>query len=358
MAAIHQFVAGFARGDAISNEALSLRRIFQSWGVTSAIFTDARRAAPELRSEVRDVAEASSALAPQDVVLLHLSIGSAVNTVFERIRCRKAILYHNVTPPRYFALINGQTASILEQGLKQVRALAGAAEVNMADSGFNAAELESCGYANVKVLPLVLDFDLLNTEPDRGVLRQMNDGRTNILFVGRGAPNKKIEDVLTAFSMFRRHVRPDARLIHVGSYNGTELYHNLLLKHARDLGADAVCLPGNVPQSTLTAYYRSAHLFLCMSEHEGFCIPIIESMHHGVPVMAYAAGAVPETMDHAGILFQSKDYPMIAETMGRLLDDDALRKAVVEAQHERIRRYRNRDVPEELRRLLSPLLPP
>jgi L-malate glycosyltransferase len=356
MAAIHQLLAGFSRGDAISNEALALRGIFRQWGRESDIFSEARRILPELRKEARDVAQCAGACGPRDVALLHLSIGSPVNEAFAALCCRKAVLYHNVTPPRYFQAVNRKTAANLALGIEQVKRLAGAAEVNLADSQFNAAEITALGYARVAVLPLVLDFESLAAPPDRAVLRQFGDSRTTILFVGRGAPNKRIEDLLLAFYFFRRHVDPNARLIHVGSYAGTELYHALLLARVRELGLENVHFTGSVPQAQLNAYYRIARVFLSMSEHEGFCIPLIESMLCGLPVLAHAAGAVPETMDGAGVLFREKQYEAVAELMGKLAEPGPLRDAVVQGQRERAARYRQRNLAAELRVHLAPLL--
>lgn len=357
MPAIHQFVAGFSNGDAISNEALVLREVFRSWGFASEIYSEAKRILPELRKEAHEVGTYLPGSKADDVVLLHLSIGSEVNRIFPDLPCRKAILYHNVTPSHYFDLINPHTARNLAVGREQIRALAGAAEVNMADSRFNASELEEAGYDRVDVLPLVIDFAALATARDPAVWRRFNDGRTNICFVGRCVPNKRIEDVLLAFHAYCRHVNPNSRLIHVGSFAGTERYYYLLVAQAREMDLHDVEFLGSIPQPWLNAVYACADLFLCMSEHEGFCIPVLESMAADLPVLAYAAGAVPETMDGSGVLVHEKDYPAIAEMMGQLTADSPLRKAVLAGQCRRIARYRARDLAGELRSLLSPLLP-
>ena len=356
MRALHQFVAGFSKGDAISNEALALRRVFRDWGLRSDIFSEARRILPELRREALDIDGIAAALKPDDIVLLHLSIGSPVNDVFRSLPCRKAILYHNVTPAHYFDLVNKATAWNLARGRDEVRSLAGVADVVLADSAFNAAELREWGYGEVGVLPLVLDLDMVRGAADRGVRKRFDDGRKNILFVGRCAPNKRIEDVVHAFYLYHRHVDPASRLIVVGSFAGTERYYYLVLAQVRELGLENVIFTGSVLQSHLNAYYAAAHLFLCMSEHEGFCSPLIESMLYGVPVLAHAAAAVPETMDGAGVLFDRKDMGPVAEMMGELAADTPLRRAVLAEQQRRVGRYTARDLPGELRRHLAALL--
>jgi len=356
MTAIHQIVAGFAHGDAISNESIVMRDIFRSWGFQSDIFCEKKRILPELRGNARDLAECSAACGPDDVGLLHLSIGSDANDLFQTLRCKKAILYHNITPSHYFDLINKPTASCLEKGRRQTAMLANAAQVNMADSKFNAGELVQLGYKNVQVLPLVLDLKRLKDNPDKRTLRAYSDGKTNILFVGRCVPNKKIEDVIRTFFCFYKAVEPHSRLILVGSFAGAERYHNLLLTQARELEISDIRFTSSIPQSQLNAIYQTAHLFLSMSEHEGFCIPVIESMVHDVPVMAYAAAAVPETMDSAGVLFREKSPELVAEMMGRILRDSALRSAIIAKQRERIARYTGRDLVSELKQMLGPLI--
>lgn len=355
MRALHQFVAGYAHGDAISNEARFIRDIIRSWGLSSDIVSEAKRILPELRKDAVDLESFAATCQPDDGVLLHLSIGSPVNEVFRELNCRKAILYHNVTPPKYYASIQPQTAQALRRGLEQVNQLAGCAEVVMADSGFNAEELLKLGYGEVSVLPLVLDFDKLRKGVDSRLLKEYEEG-PNILFVGRMAANKCIEDLFSAFYFYQKHICPEARFIHAGSFAGTERYQALLFAYLRELGIDQVDLLGAVRQDQLNALYRSADLFLCMSEHEGFCIPVIEAMAMDVPVLAYDAAAVPETMNGAGVLFDRKDFASIAEMMDKLIQPGPMREAVLQAQRARIQRYESRDLEAELKSLLTPLL--
>jgi glycosyltransferase involved in cell wall biosynthesis len=289
-------------------------------------------------------------------VLLHLSIGSVANRVFADLPCRKAILYHNITPAHYLEFINRQMATSLQAGREQLKALAGVAPVNLADSIYNARELEAEGYTGVNVLPLVLDLDKVTTRADRRVLRTFNDGKTNILFVGRCVPNKRLEDALRAFALYHRRVNAQSRFIHVGSFAGTERYYYYLLSMVKEIGANNVHFAGSVPQSMLNAFYNVSHVFLSMSEHEGFCIPLIESMACNLPVMAYAAAAIPETMDGAGVLFREKHFETVAEMMDELASATPLRAAVLTGQRHRIARYRARNLEQELRHRLAPLL--
>ncbi len=356
MTAIHQLVAGYSGGDAISNEARVMRSIFRKWGYSSDIFCEAKRILPQLRSDAVDISSISDIVKKDDIVILHFSIGSIVNDIFKTLPCKKVILYHNITPSHYFDLINKPTAYNLERGRQQLNELSGTADLVMAVSRFNADELVAAGYGDVKVLPLVLDLNKLTDSINIRAVKRFNDGLKNILFVGRCAPNKCIEDLLQAFYYFNKYVEPASRLIHVGSFAGVERYYYLVMAQARELGLENVYFAGSVPQDQLNAYYAISDLFLCMSEHEGFCIPLIESMVHDLPVLAYAAAAVPETLNGAGVLFTEKKYEYIAEMMGVLTSDTDVRNAVLHKQRERLQQYRNRNLENEMRELLTPLL--
>ncbi len=357
MAAIHQFTAGFAWHDAISNEANLFRKIFRQWGYTSEIFCEPANTSRDRRGEIKDIHSATEEIQSDDLVLLHLSIGSVANSIFESLSCRKAILYHNVTPAHYFQFTNPQIAAHLQRGREQVASLADKASVNMADSAFNASEMESMGYRDVQILPIVIDTDLMSTPPTPRLMERRNDGLLNVIFVGRCTPNKKIEDLLRVFAWLQKNITPLCRLTLIGSKAGNERYHAMLLAMCKEWQLTHVEFKGSVSQADLHAYYKSADVFLCMSEHEGFCIPLMESMMYDVPIVAMADAAVPETLDHSGILLAERRFDIAAEAIYRLHQDTTLRNAVVTAQRERLARYKQRDLEAELRTALAPVLP-
>ncbi len=356
MKAIHQLLAGFTGGDAISNEAVEFQRIFRSWGYASDIFSNPEHIPDDFAGQAHDVAPLSSQVSQDDVALLHLSIGSPINDLFPQLPCRKALLYHNVTPAHYFVPLQREVARDLAQGQRQVEQLVASAEVVMADSHFNAGELSDMGYRDPRVLPLVLNFDRLKASPDPATLRTYADGMKNVLFVGRCVPNKMLDEVILTFAQYQRFVEPDSRLILAGAMDDMGRYYCYLLALLNDVDVQNVVFAGSVSQPVLNALYQSASLFLCMSEHEGFCIPLIESMVHDVPIVAYAAAAVPETLDGCGVLVRKRDRNMIAEMMGRITSDDSFRQAVIAGQRERLARYRARDLESELRERLAPIL--
>ncbi len=356
--AIHQIVAGYQRGDAISNNATLLRSILRGWGHASEIFCERSRTSPEQRHHARDLDMLVSSCRPEDVAILHLSIGCRANRLFPSLPCRKVILYHNITPSEYFTKLNPGIAAALAEGRCQSAELAGAAELNLADSAFNAGELETMGYRSIRVLPLMVDLRTAHQQVSETCLERFADDVVNVLFVGRVVPNKRHDELLRVFHAFQHTVEPRSRLLIVGSYHGTEVYHTLLLGAANTLELQRVVFTGTVSQAELNACYRAASVFLCMSEHEGFCAPLLEAMHHEIPVLAMAAAAVPETMGGAGILFRQRDPALIAETLGRVVRDATFREAVLKRQRQRLQAYISRDLEAELKAALAPVLSP
>ncbi len=353
---LHQIVAGFRLGDAISNEAVRIRDLCTAHGVRSDISCQRATTQPEAVASVKDVEALRGEVRPDDVALLHLSIGSVSNRVFAGLPCRKVILYHNVTPPRFFERLNPSTAQVLADGLKEVAALRDAADDVWAVSEFNAGELRAMGYRSVRVLPLLLDVAGPAAGPvDPGMRRTLGDPPvTNLLFVGRLAPNKRHDRLLEIFSAYSRTIDSSARMVFVGGSGGAETYKALLLGTAYALVAKNVVFTEFVDDAKLRACYATATAFVCASEHEGFCAPLLEAMAWRVPVFAAAACAIPETMDGAGVLF-SPDAPpeVVAETIGRVLRDPGLKEKVLKRQDERIARFRARDEWAELRVLLG-----
>ncbi|MDF3127744.1 glycosyltransferase family 4 protein [Kiritimatiellaeota bacterium B1221] len=354
--AIHQLLAGYSNGDAISNEARTLRSWFQKWGFESEIYCEAARILPELRKVSRDVSTLLTDVDEGDVVMLHLSIGSDVNDILPQLKCKTVIRYHNVTPEGYFRALDEHLAGLLAKGRVQMKALAGVADLNLAVSSYNAGELSEAGYQDIQVLPLALELRRLDAKPNREVIEKYRDGKINVLFVGRCVPNKRLEDLLYAFYYLQKFQTPNCRLIHVGSFAGAEAYLAMLQSLKRELGLEHVNFVGSVPEADLCAYYQVADLFLCMSEHEGFGIPLLEAMQAELPVMAYASSAVPETMAGAGFLFKEKIFDELAAWIPRLAGEGVLREEILAGQRRRLEAYDAQDIEGRLRELLQPLI--
>jgi glycosyltransferase involved in cell wall biosynthesis len=348
---IDQAVPMFSIGDAIGNDALALRGILRRRGVTSEIFVRAAHAS--LQRESRPWPEYAQVDAPGNVCLFHFSIGTPVAEDFRHLRSRRVLIYHNITPPEFARGVNPMMERECRLGREQLRRLAGSTELGLTPSEYNRRELEEAGFSPTAVLPIVVDFaDHDRQEPAPEILARWGDGRTNILHVGRFAPNKRLEDVVRAFHCYQR-INPKSRLLLVGGAVGLENYAAAVRGLALRLGNPDVHIVGQVGFRQLCTFYRLADLYLAMSEHEGFCVPLLEAMHFGVPIVARAAGAVPETLGAAGLPVRGGSFEEVAELMHLAVADRGLRARLVEAGRARVADFAPGKIAELLWGLLA-----
>lgn len=360
--AVHQVLATLGYGDAIGHEVLGIQRALRQAGYESDIFVET--AHPRLESLTRDFHDLPSASRPDHLLIHHFSIGSPASRVAYALPDRMMLVYHNITPPEYFAGINRELVRRCYRGRRELRAYAARCEMALGDSEFNRTELAALGFAETAVLPVVADFSHLEVPPNRLIAGAFDDERHNILFVGRMVPNKKIEDVIRFFHAYKTRFQPASRLLLVGSYGGYERYlaglHHLIA--SLSLTPDVV-ITGDVSNEELTAYYDVADLFLCASEHEGFCVPLVEAFYKDIPVVAFAATAVPSTMDGAGVLYDRKDPLYVAGLMDAILSNAAIADRLAAGQRAALARLRSHDFAGTLlafteRALTMPRRPP
>jgi len=355
MKAVHQLLASLSYGDAISNEALVARGHLRRAGFRSEIFTYECEA--RLRHEVRPLEAYEAEATPDTVCLFHFSIGGPASRAAYHAPHRLAVLYHNITPASWFATFHPHLARLCHDGRRELAAFASRAELGLADSEYNRRELEQAGYAPTAVLPVVLDFEAYGRVPAAPIVRKLYGAdRRNIVFVGRIIPSKRIEDLLRVFAVFQRHVDRRSRLLIVGDYRGQERYFTRLVQMSAALKLRDVVFTGRVEDDERRAYYEAADVFLGLSEHEGFCVPLLEAMAYDVPVVAFDAGAVRETLGGAGVLLTNKSPELVAELLGRLLGDAALRASILRGQREAIARWKGMDFAALLRERLAPVL--
>lgn len=341
MIKIHQVLATLGYGDAIGHEVLGIQRVLRAAGYQSDIFVET--ADHRLESLTRDYRELIDHSDPDNLLIHHFSLGSKASRTAYAVPDRMALVYHNITPPEYFVGVHRRLARQCFRGRRELQAYATRCDLALGDSEFNRQDLEALGFPRTAVLPVVPDFEHLDREPHWLVAREFDDDWTNVIFVGRVIANKKIEDVIRYFYAYQTLFNPRSRLILVGAQTGFERYSASLHALVATLGVAHVHFTGHVSDEELAAFYDIADLFLCASEHEGFCVPIVEAFYMEVPVLAYAATAVPSTMDGAGILFEDRDPEHVATLMDALVSDAALRDVVIEGQLAAVDRLRARD---------------
>ena len=351
---VHQLLAALSYGDAIGNEALAIQAHLRRAGFDSEIY--AEKVHPRMARLARPLWRYPEVSSPRTVCLFHFSIGSAAGPLIHGLPDRLGLIYHNITPARWFVGFHHHLARLCHDGRRELRAFASRAELALGDSEFNRRELVDAGFRRTGVLPIVLDLDSYTRRASPVIRRLYGDGRTNVLFVGRIIPNKKIDDLIRVFAVYQRHLDPRSRLLLVGDYRGHERYFDRLQQWVRSLRLGDVVFTGQVDDDELLAYYSVAGAFLCLSEHEGYCVPLVEAMQLDVPVLAYDAGAVAETLNGGGLLLKEKRPEFVAELLREVLTNRGLREAVLSTQRRAAAAVRATRFDELVLDRLGPLL--
>lgn len=346
--AINQILPRLVHGDAVVNVGLYIKQILISQGYNCKLyFQDAEQGLTLNKElEVHNLLNEAT-----DILIYHVCTYAPIcDNVFLNSSGKKVIIYHNITPSRFLAPYDlglSKLISEASEGVKKFKSV----DLAIAHSDFNAIELKELGFTNVYTVPLF--FEEHQCIPDPDILNGYNDGWINFLFVGRLAPNKCQEDVIKAFAYYCNYINRQSRLILVGSTTFSN-YTNLLKQVVELEGVQQhVIFTEKVSFSQLKAYYQVAHIFMCMSEHEGFCVPLLEAMQYDIPIIAYASSAVPETLGEAGILVNQKDIPVIAELAHLLVSNQSLRSKVIQSQRSRLANFKPEAFTEKFMNILK-----
>jgi glycosyltransferase involved in cell wall biosynthesis len=339
---VDQLVPAFHRGDAIGDTAYHMKSYMRSQGYDSEIFCLDRDSG--LEEESRPFASFPET-GPQDVTILHFALPSPLTSAFNRLSSRKVVLYHNITPDRFFVPYSQEMARISRLGRDELRTLAAHADAGWADSEFNRLEMEAAGFNRTAVFPLFVDFLKYQKPFSSFIYDQFRDQRVNLLFVGRIVPNKKIENLIKAVFYYKKYISPLVRLIVIGKTTSLPEYYEALIRLADDfyLKSDEICFTGHISDNEMFALYRAADVFLSLSEHEGFGLPFIESMVFDLPILAYDCTAVPHTLDGAGILLKTRRPELVAEMIRVVAQNEILKKKIILGQRNRLQRFRGQD---------------
>jgi glycosyltransferase involved in cell wall biosynthesis len=349
---IHQWVPAAHRGDAIGDSARKVRDMLRGMGHESDVF--ALSIDDDMRAEVRPFEDAAAR--EGDVTIFHFALPSPMTEAFAQLGGAKVLQYHNITPASFFAPYDAGLFRLAALGRRELATLAGRVDLALGDSEFNRQELEALGFEPTGVMPIAVNTERITGAPPRPALeRILSDGLINILFVGRIVPNKRIEDHIRLAEMYKRYVDAYYRFIFVGRYDGLPRYYAQIraLIEQYEMLPDRFWFTGPVPDDDLAAFYRWADVYVSLSEHEGFCVPLVEAMAADVPIVAYAAGAVPETLGGAGLLFSPKDLEVAAELVGSVVYDRKIRGGVLEGQRRRLRDFAPERIEARLREVVG-----
>ncbi len=351
---VNQWVPAAHRGDAIGDSARRVRDLLRDMGHGSELY--ALTIDDELTNDVRPFSEPAARRG--DLTIFHYALPSPMTAAFASIDGGRVLQYHNVTPAAFFAPYDPPLFRLASLGRQELATLVGAVDLALGDSEYNRRELESLGFRPTGVFPIAVDTSRV-TRPDRRPALEeiLDDGLVNFLFVGRIAPNKKIEDHIRLAEHYKRYVDAYYRFIFVGRYDVVPRYYSMiraLMTQFRLLN-DRFIFTGPVPDEELAIYYRHAAVYVSLSEHEGFCVPLVEAMATGVPVLAYAAAAVPDTLGGAGVQFAPKDLELAAELLGALAFDDDLRAGVIAGQRRRLADFGEERISRDLSDMIHQL---
>jgi len=349
---VDQVIPSLASRDAIGVHTLHLRDGLRHVGIDSDIFYGS--VTPDVTHEGRPVTELGRS--GRDRWLLYQSsIGSPVYDIFAARTEPKLVNYHNITPAHLLRDWEPAVAYEVALGRTQLARLGPQSRLAVADSAFNESELRALGYGDTAVVPLLIDMQRKSEEADPAVAarlrqRKATSGGADLIFVGKVSPHKAPHDLVKMLAVVRRLYDPAARLHLVGSPLG-ETYEPALRAFVTELGLDdAVNFAGSVSEAELEAYLQASDVFVCASDHEGFCVPLAEAMGHGLPIVAYGVTAVPETVGDAGLLLSDKSPLRFAAAVGRVLDDDTLRAHLTAAGLARAGGF---NLPDSQRRFVS-----
>lgn len=351
---VNQWVPAAHRGDAIGDSARRVRDLLRGMGHASEIF--ALTIDDDMREEARPFAE--PAARGGDITIFHYALPSPMTEAFATLPSGRVLQYHNITPASYFAPYDPALFRLATLGRAELASLAGRVDLALGDSDYNRRELESLGFAPTGVFPIAVDTERITRPVERPAIdRMLDDELVNFLFVGRIAPNKKIEDVIRLAEVYKRYVDAYYRFIFVGRVDVVPRYYSMIraLMAEYRLLDDRFVFTGPVSDEELAVYYRHAAVYISMSEHEGFCVPLVEAMAADVPVLAYAAAAVPDTLGGAGVQFAPKDLELAAELLGQLTFDERLRAGVIAGQRRRLAAFSDERIGRELSALVRAL---
>ena len=351
---LNQWVPAAHRGDAIGDSARRVRDLVRALGHESEVY--ALTIDDDLAGEIRPFSDPAAKRG--DLTIFHYALTSSMTAAFASLSGGRILQYHNVTPAAFFAPYDPALFRLASLGRQELATLVGHVELALGDSEYNRRELETLGFAPTGVFPIAVDTSRVTRPGGRPSLeRMMDDELVNFLFVGRIAPNKRIEDHIRLAEHYKRYVDAYYRFIFVGRYDVVPGYYAAIRAQmaAFNLLNDRFIFTGAVPDEELAVYYRHAAVYISLSDHEGFCVPLLEAMAADVPVLAYAAAAVPDTLGGAGVQFAPKNFEYAAELLGALVFDDDLRARVVAGQRRRLADFGDARITRELASVIHQL---
>jgi glycosyltransferase involved in cell wall biosynthesis len=350
MTKVYQMLPSFSYGDAIGKCVIDLYNAFKELNYETGIY--ARHINPLYKRIAKNYIEYIKVSDRSNIIMYHFSIGSPLSDFIKKLKDKKILIYHNITPSYFFKGINSRVETECRMGREEIETLVNYFDMALGVSEFNRIELEEMGFKNTGVLPLFIDRNAYNTKFNYKIIDLYNDDWINIIHVGRIAPNKRIEDVIKIFYFYKK-INPLSRLFIIGNDIDMENYSDALRNLIDELNISDVYFPGHISFEDMVSYYKIANIYICMSEHEGFCLPLLESMHFGIPIIAYKSSGIPFTLKDSGIMVPEKRYEEIAELIDVIMNDEDLKKGIISKQYDRLMDYDSNKLKNLIEEIIS-----
>jgi len=332
---IHQFLESFSDADAIGYHVLEIQKLLRSLNIKSKIY--ANNFDEKMQKKCLHFSEFSQGKHSRNIKLIfHHSIYSQAFEYFKKLPYSKTLIFHNISPPEFFGY-RPEFQTLLRKGYQQLKQFNQVFNIAIADSLFNRNILKKCGFK--KEIIIIPPFVNLRKKFQPYIKKRFkkNKKTNKIIFVSKVAPHKRQDEIIKSFLVYQKLFNPKAKLYIIGSFNSTDSYYQRIQKLSES--QPLIKITGKISLSRLVYHYQTANLFLCLSEHEGFAVPLTEAMFFNLPIVAYAAGAVPDTLGSGGILLKNKNPLVIAGVINELMNNKMLQKEIIKNQQKELKRF-------------------
>ncbi len=350
---VEQFLPAFHYGDATSNSAVAFHKYLIKNNIDSRIIS----LTSEKRIENQVVLFKNYKKNPKSIKILHFAIPSPLTDFFLKLSGKKVMIYHNITPSKFFIDYSDFLVKFTAEGRIHLEKLSDCFDISIGVSNYNASELRELKFKNVKVVPLFINTTDYEKSFNKDYYELIKDERKNILCVGRVAPNKCLEDAVKALFFYKKYISPSIRLIIAGNTGSVPRYFYSIRDIASRfyLTSDDIIFTGHTMFEEFLSLYELADVLLSVSEHEGFCLPIIEAFCKRVPVVAYDSAAISETLGEGGLLFRDKSPEKVAALLNYVLSNREVSETMKKNGDVSLEIYKKRSDPKNLFNLLKQL---
>ncbi|WP_027396830.1 glycosyltransferase family 4 protein [Anaerovibrio lipolyticus] len=349
---IIQIAHALTKDDAASRQLINMDSMFRELGYDTAMY------AHKVDSQLGDAVQTMEVFQAEkeDIVIYHMTTGTSFNDWVAKYPQKIVMYYHNITPAKFFFGNAWGSWWKCIKGRRQLKKIVKNTFFSWAASEYSRKELEELGLKHTKELSIAVEPEkYTHYEPIQEMLDKYNDDVTTLLMVGRGVPHKKLDEAIAAIAWYKENISEKIRLVLAGNIKPS--YGKKLHKMVQQLKVDEnVIFTGKISNEELCTWFRITAGVLSLSEHEGFCVPLVEGMIFEKPVFAYACSAVPETLGNAGVLIQDKSPKNIATIIHDVLEDENKLAELFKGRKQRLEELSCKKLLEQLKQDMEEII--